>query len=555
MRVLPRTTALTLSFAQDDPPPAPPPRHDLATVSTAGGFHHRIASRDAPATSVRGSRPTMTGCSEVTTTGITIPEAKLRRWLTLLRRPDQLATTELADLLKAVGKLPAQGSTLAVGQAAADLLIEKIDSMRPPGDPGREEQLPHLVLKTCFVEGAKLFQAAGKLGLSERQLTRERSRAITLLKAELEASARAAPARTYRPEPIPSIRGYLSRPGEVRRLKRALTKRRLAHVHGPPGVGKTSLVADLATEVTPIAPVLWYRFRPEINTSLGAVLFEIGNYLHQAGYEELGDFMDKVLPDVDSALATRFALKGLGDSAHLLVFDDFHLVETELPIVALLDEFATRLPQVNIVTIGRHRYVPTASGAPLEVAPFSMLETRSLLRQLGVECDEDLGNKLHAWTQGNAHLVKLASSWLKTATSAEVSQGLGSLEHQEEVLDFLLSNVTDLLDSDDRAILEAASIFRDRCSDDALALVAGTTRGVVVDASLRLVRAYVATRNKEGDSAFFHSTVRDYVYDRLEPGHRAELHLRAASWYRRVRDTREASYHRRKAAQAEAEVG
>jgi ATP/maltotriose-dependent transcriptional regulator MalT len=65
----------------------------------------------------------------------------------------------------------------------------------------------------------------------------------------------------------------------------------------------------------------------------------------------------------------------------------------------------------------------------------------------------------------------------------------------------------------------------------------------VIDASLRLVRAYVATRSLDGQSAFFHGSVREYVYARLEPSLKAELHERAAAWYKREKEIKEAEYH------------
>ncbi|MGH9199562.1 MAG: hypothetical protein ACRD1T_28010, partial [Acidimicrobiia bacterium] len=101
---------------------------------------------------------------------LSLTDAQLRRWLTLLRRPDQLYSSDMVQLLKAHRRLPSGASEVAVGQAAAALLTETIDRLKPADESDREKALPHLVLTTCFIEGAKLFQAAGRLGLSERQL-------------------------------------------------------------------------------------------------------------------------------------------------------------------------------------------------------------------------------------------------------------------------------------------------------------------------------------------------------------------------------------------------
>lgn len=470
---------------------------------------------------------------------VQVSDTQLRRWLSLLRRPDHLATPEVKSLLAAHRQLPSSGTSAAIGHAAASLLISSIEKLRPPADAPRDRQIPYLVLKTCFVDGHKLFQAAAKLGLSERQMTRERTRAIGLLRAELEGPLNAP---SYRGEPIPTITSYLPRPGQTRALQEALDRTRMVNVFGPMGIGKTSLVADLAANVARSTPVLWYRMRPQVNVSLTALLFELGERLRDEGTADLSNFLMQSLPSVDAELATRVALQALAAGPLLVVVDDYHHAEPDAAIAGFLDEVVGRLPRVKIVTISRYRYSGT-SGDPFEVPSFSRLETAELLTQLGVDCQPAMAKTLHSWTGGNAHLIKLAASWLKTATQEEIARGVASLNEQEEVHTFLLSYITQLLSPDDRDILEVASIFRDRFSDEALAFVSGRTRGEIVDTSLRLARVYVATRSREGDTAFFHNSVRDYVYARIEPLRRSDLHERAAAWYRRAERPEEAEYH------------
>lgn len=426
---------------------------------------------------------------------------------------------------------------------------ETIERLRPPEGASREEELPYRVLKTCFLEGHKLWQAANKLGMSERQMTRERSRAIALLKAELEAGLPAPErnwAREYLPEPIPAILGFMARPAPSRTLRKALEDDRLVHVHGPPGVGKTALIAEVANTVAENSPVLSYRFREGVNDSLAAFLFELGDYIGARGDGELASYMARALPSPDPALATRLALKALATAPHLLILDDYHVVADAGDIGRLLAEAAERLPDLRVVVISRYRDSEGEIGAAYEVPPLTRTETRVLLSQLGVEVKPQLAEKVHKWTGGVCHLVKLAASWLKTATEEEVAQGTDSLNDVEEVQAFQLESITELIGPDDRAILQAASIFRDRFTDDALAFVAERTRGEVKDASLRLVRAYIASRGRSGDVAFFHQSVRNYVYERLRREHCRKLHDRAATWYDRQEERKESVWHRRR---------
>src|SRR5205823_5863746 len=106
-----------------------------------------------------------------------------------------------------------------------------------------------------------------------------------------------------------------------------------------------------------------------------------------------------------------------------------------------------------------------------------------------------------------------------------------------------LDSITELISSDDRAILEAASIFRDRFTDHALAFVSERPRGAVEDAGRRLVRSYVVTRSRHGDVAFLHVTVRDYIRSRLSPKRASRLHRRAGLWYKQKSNDDEARYH------------
>src|SRR5579862_8628351 len=109
-----------------------------------------------------------------------VSEAAVRVWLGDLREPHRLADPVMTQLLTTRDRVPQSASPLAVGRVASEVLHEAIERLEPPDGVGWKEQLPYLVLRTCFVDGAKLESAADKLGLSVRQLTRERARAIAL---------------------------------------------------------------------------------------------------------------------------------------------------------------------------------------------------------------------------------------------------------------------------------------------------------------------------------------------------------------------------------------
>lgn len=101
----------------------------------------------------------------------------LRALLPNLDRPHRLDTPEIRTLLRAHGRSPSKATPTAVGAAAASLIKDKIAALEAPSGSTWAQRMPQAVLETCFLRGLKNYQAALELGISERQLSRERTRA------------------------------------------------------------------------------------------------------------------------------------------------------------------------------------------------------------------------------------------------------------------------------------------------------------------------------------------------------------------------------------------
>lgn len=147
----------------------------------------------------------------------------LRALLPNLDRPHRLDTPEVRTLLRAHGRSPSKPTPTAVGAAAASLIRDKIAALQPPTGSTWAQRMPHAVLETCFLRGLKNYQAAQKLGISERQLSRERTRALQLLAEELAPPAPVS----VSPDRVPSTEGHFGRDALVRRLAEVAAKERL----------------------------------------------------------------------------------------------------------------------------------------------------------------------------------------------------------------------------------------------------------------------------------------------------------------------------------------
>lgn len=339
---------------------------------------------------------------------ISLDEKRVRRWIADFRKPERLDDPVMRALLRAYGRDPT-GGPLDVGRRATELMIETVESLAPPAAASIDERLPYRVMKVCFLEGAKSSQAAPRLGLSERQLSRERSRAISLLTAAL-----ATPLARARPlSAPPASDGIVSRPRLWKRFGNLVADPGRAHVYGSIGSGKTSLVAEYVRATS--EPVFWYRVIPEINTNLWGVLLDLGENLGPDD-PRLAEYLDAALPSPDLTTATRIAVTALRRSSRIIVLDDFDDLGRDPLMSAFLDEAAERSPQSRLITVGRRRL--SNVDREIWVPPLTVDEAAAIAAARGVESDGPVPT-IHRWTGGSARLFDGAVRFFRTGTAAD----------------------------------------------------------------------------------------------------------------------------------------
>ncbi|MFN2588543.1 MAG: hypothetical protein ABR613_10560 [Actinomycetota bacterium] len=115
---------------------------------------------------------------------VSLTDAQVRDWLLNFYVPERLANPSMRDLLRAHGRL-AEGSPAAVARQAQALMQEPIEALRPADDAPSAAWRPYRVT-LVYLQRRTSDLAGSALGLSLRQMSRERTRAIRLLRAELE---------------------------------------------------------------------------------------------------------------------------------------------------------------------------------------------------------------------------------------------------------------------------------------------------------------------------------------------------------------------------------
>jgi energy-coupling factor transporter ATP-binding protein EcfA2 len=325
--------------------------------------------------------------------------AEVRKFVANLHRPERLDTPLAREFLRAHGRMPLDPSLATVGPAAAKLIADKITEHQEAPDSTWAQRLPYSVLETCFVRGRKNWQAAEELGLSERQLSRERTRALKLLAARL-----ASPAETgVSPDRVPAIEGHVGRDALVHGLASALVSERFVAVVGQRGAGKTAVVAALARLVRD-HEVWWLRIRPGLNDCLESFLLELGRTLAREDFRALRDYLLAALPSPNLAVATRLALDGVARSPRLLVIDDFDRAGAPAAIQEFLEEAVDRLAEFSVITVGSG----VAGRAIFEVPSLSREEVDVLMQRRGLACSDTVLDTFHALVAGHTGVATAA---------------------------------------------------------------------------------------------------------------------------------------------------
>ncbi|MEB3764886.1 MAG: hypothetical protein GSR77_01790, partial [Desulfurococcales archaeon] len=218
-------------------------------------------------------------------------------------------------------------------------------------------------------------------------------------------------------------------------------------VWGPPGVGKTSLVAKLIERVSGEQPVLWYRYTPGETASsfrLKLRMF-IENYI---GYQL------PVNPSDDNLVSV------LDSYSSIIVIDDYHLLGDDIRKLVKWMFLKSTDTRYFIISRTRDPRLPYASGKIYShyLPPLALEHTRELVRTLYT---------LHRLTPSSDtvdYVVKTCKG-IPLMCKGIVSLHAGSKIRLEEAAKAILSSyykgeVLEILDDVERDLVEMLAVAR-----------------------------------------------------------------------------------------------
>lgn len=289
-------------------------------------------------------------------------------------------------------------------------------------------------------------------------------------------------------------------------------------VVGDAGIGKSTLVASWVLRRRPRPHVFWLE--PEDSMSPRSVLVDIAAFLERLGRRGLVIYLEEG-GAVDSPAATGIVAEALRDLPALFVFDNVHRAHRATrrfltgPLLQAVDGSPAK-----VILVAR----PSPSGTPsrasrtgrvptVRVGGLDLEASMALLRSKGLAADDATARRIAASARGHPLLLGLAAQ-----SGAAVS---GEVRH------FLDREVWRTLSAGERAVLEAAAVFRGAAPVAALRTFPGVTESALSGLDRKdLLRPTLTER------VVVHDEIRDYVRRRLGEAERRGAHMQAASYFR-----------------------
>ena len=341
---------------------------------------------------------------------------------------------------------------------------------------------------------------------------------------------------------VPGVPGWLVPRLRLDKLIAEGTRNTVTTVTGPPGAGKTMALALWASGSAPAGPIAWvtiddYDNRPRAFWSyILAALRQAGVPIPRAMSATVRRYA------VDHEFLLRFAsLMATQDPPVTLVLDDIHLLSAPKVLDGLAYVLRNAGPGLRLVAASRmdpllplHRYRLNGELTEIRASDlaFTIAEARLLMAQHGISLSAESLERLTRRAEGWAALMRLAAISMDGHYDPEQFVK-GLIAEDSAVAGYLVEEVLNAQPDQIRDFLLRTSIL-DRINENVAAELAGEGTGPGVLAELARAKALV--QRDEGGWYRYHSlfaAVLRLKLRREHPDQVADLHLRAARWYRR----------------------
>lgn len=253
----------------------------------------------------------------------------------------------------------------------------------------------------------------------------------------------------------PTNKTEIPRSQVLQYLANILETHKTVLLHGFPGVGKSTLAAVLAHQISASHPVFWHTFNRIDPTPVDTFVRQLALFLTSQGREEAALYLQPASLPLEAIISSL--TEPLRAVQPLVCVDEFHQVQ-QFPQSLLLFEKLMRESDAYFLLISRER-LELGNTQLVSLTGMNQDESRALLKVLGLAISNTRFETLYRTTQGNPMLLRLAVSGILQRPT-QTKDFIKQLATQGEISTFLMDNALKGLSQPSVQLLSLIAIFR-----------------------------------------------------------------------------------------------
>jgi len=324
------------------------------------------------------------------------------------------------------------------------------------------------------------------------------------------------------------ITNYIAREKDENLIFEKVKRNNIICVQGIPGSGKTSLLTKFFEEVEQSKRAFWCQVRED--STVDSILEVFARVFSSCEVENIKNHLlspDRIYYNIYEDLR-----RNLTKYEILFIFDNYHLLKDEQ-----FDMFLKSLLELDlkstIILATREAVFPPSVKHKIGDVPlqgFTQKEAQKFLQQNGIILEDDCFQTLFKKTSGIPMIILLAVQKLKEISKEQYYEFVSNLPNRD-IENYLMETVDEILDADERAILQVLSVLR---IPEPLKRVSRLCTFTGAENALdKLEKRFFAMRDVL-DRYFSHDLVRDFYLGFMEKGSSdllCELNWRAYEMY------------------------
>ncbi|CAG0932391.1 serine/threonine-protein kinase PpkA [Thermoflexales bacterium] len=354
-------------------------------------------------------------------------------------------------------------------------------------------------------------------------------------------------------EAVPAVPHFLGRTTELEAYRTRLDRDRFIIVTGMAGMGKTTLGAKLARDVTDNPErIFWYTFDAVEKSTADALYWALGAFLDNRGEPSLAKYLRGEIGaqrPLERMAKLNLLIAALASGDYVLCFDDLHIVKDVPDIAYIFKVVRQRFIELRHPLPARFILMGRAVPADMEYLATDSLpglpaeDATRFLSARQVELPRDLLAELWQHTDGNPKLLELSAGALAGLSAEASTHFIGSLMRKSDIRDYLMRNIYAALTPDEQVVMGALAIFPGPIERAGLEeLLADENIGGIAQRLDGLVNKHVISLDVD-DRIICHGLVREYCYHLLNRRERDRFHQRAATYFAQEHNWLAAAHH------------